>query len=362
MHRTRRPPRTRRSGEAGLLNGSRWFVSVCVDWSSRSPLQQSEEYPSGFASAPVSWHYFGSLREMASGPKAFEFPGGQKFVGYLTDDGRPVVMSARCYHMGADLTLGCVKGDRIACPFHNWEFGSDGRCVHIPASTTIPAFARQPSFPVEARAGHVFFFNALTARFPLPFFEDIEPDELRASSPFEMRDAVPWHFIGGNGFDLQHFRTAHDRVLVGEPTVDSSHPYARRIVLQFRVAGRSLADRITRWFAGPESTMSITSWCGSLILVSAKFRRATTYGVVAVKPTVGDGTQMRVIVWVRRSKGALSRRLFDPVNAAVRRWFIQRFLQSDMGRMSGVHYSPARLIGADNLFHDYMEWLRQVHR
>ena len=45
-----------------------------------------------------------------------------------------------------------------------------------------------------------------------------------------------------------------------------------------------------------------------------------------------------------------------------RRWFVQRFLHSDLGRMSGIRYAPGRLIDADKPFGEYMEWLRQIHR
>lgn len=333
-----------------------------MDSPSRAGLLDSPA--AAFASAPASWYYFGSVAELARGPRTFELPGGRRFVGFLRGDGQPAVLSPRCAHMGADLGRGCVRGGRLACPLHGWEYDAEGRCVHIPVAgeAAPPTFARQISYPVMERGGHVFFFNEPRARFPAPFFADAAPAELRAARAFDMHDDVPWYFIGANGFDLQHFRNAHDRVLIGEPTLEAPDPFARRITLRLRVAGRSPADRLTRLFAGPELTMTITVWGGTLIFVTARFRRATSYGLMTVRPLERDATHARVIVWVRRSRHVLGRAFFDAANLELRRGFIRRFLRSDLGRMTGVRYAPARLIEADRPFTEYMEWLRELHR
>ncbi|MBN9688687.1 MAG: Rieske 2Fe-2S domain-containing protein [Verrucomicrobia bacterium] len=318
----------------------------------------------GLSEAPISWHYLGSRQELARGPRRHDLPGGQRFVGFLTASGQPVVLAARCVHMGADLALGSVRGDRLACPLHGWEYGADGRCGHIPclAAPKIPAEARQPTFPVAECGGQIFFFNAPEARFPMPFFENVTPEDLQPARAFDLEDNVPWYFIGANGFDLQHFDNAHDRVLIGQPTVDSPHPFARRITLDFKVSGDSWADRVSRRVAGAKVQWTVTSWCGSLIFVVARFQRITSYGLVTVQPLENLNSRERVIVWTRRSRSSLGRRFFDPVNAAIRRSFIQNFLRSDLGRMSGARYGLGPVLEIDNIVRDYMNWLRKVHR
>ena len=44
--------------------------------------------------------------------------------------------------MGGDLTQGEVKGDEIACPFHDWRWGGDGKCKAIPYARRVPLRAR----------------------------------------------------------------------------------------------------------------------------------------------------------------------------------------------------------------------------
>jgi phenylpropionate dioxygenase-like ring-hydroxylating dioxygenase large terminal subunit len=245
----------------------------------------------------------------------------------------------------------------LACPLHGWEYGANGICERIPAGEPVPAFARQQSFPVQELGGHVFFFSREEARFPLPFFEGVSAGELLPARPFELLAEAPWYFVGANGFDIQHFRMAHDRTLLEEPEVTSPSQFARRVVAHFGVSGHSLQDRLTRWIAGSKVRMEVTVWGGTVILVRASFARTTTYGMFNVLPIDGERTRGRVIVWIRRSKTALGRLFFDRMNAAVRRMFIQAFLRSDLHRIAGLRYQPGNLIAADQIMADYFKWL-----
>ena len=37
------------------------------------------------------------------------------------------ILDGYCRHMGSDLTQGTIKGDEMACPFHDWRWGGDGQ-------------------------------------------------------------------------------------------------------------------------------------------------------------------------------------------------------------------------------------------
>jgi len=312
-----------------------------------------------FPAVPSSWFHFCSSRQLDWGPVGLELL-GQKFVGYRTQSGRAVVLAGRCAHMGVYLANGSVRGERLVCPLHGWEYGPDGVCQKVPGMDAVPGFARQCSYPVEERGGHVFWFNRADARFPLPFFEGVSPDELLAARPFELVAEMPWYFVGANGFDIQHFKMAHDRTLLAPPEVSSPSRFARRLVGSFEVSGSSFQDRLTRCIAGKRVTMDVTVWGGSMVLVRAEFARTTTFGMMAVLPVEAERTRGRIIVWVRRSKNPLGRLLFDPLNAAVRRFFIQTFLHSDLPRIAGVRYQPGNLVAADKVLAEYFAWLQNV--
>ena len=124
------------------------------------------------------------------------------------------VMDGRCAHLGTDLGAGRVVDETLECPFHNWRYGSDGRCVRIPASVDIPDFARLRTYPAIQRHGFVFFFNGTQPLFPLPFFPGEDPADFVPSRPFDAILQCPWWMVGANVFDVQHFKAAHDRQLV----------------------------------------------------------------------------------------------------------------------------------------------------
>ena len=44
---------------------------------------------------------------------------------FADSGGQLHVLDAYCRHMGGDLSQGTVKGDAIACPFHDWRWGGD---------------------------------------------------------------------------------------------------------------------------------------------------------------------------------------------------------------------------------------------
>ena len=148
-----------------------------------------------FPAFPRSWYFFCRGRELSRKPLARDLL-GRRLVAYRTTSGQAVLLDARCSHLGADLGKGTVVGDALQCPFHHWEYGPDGRCCRIPCTSEIPSFARQASFPVVERHGHVFFFNAPEATFPLPFFPDEDPAEFIAASPFWTTLDCPWYMIG----------------------------------------------------------------------------------------------------------------------------------------------------------------------
>jgi phenylpropionate dioxygenase-like ring-hydroxylating dioxygenase large terminal subunit len=264
--------------------------------------------------------------------------------------------------MGADLSQGCVKAGRLACPLHGWEYSRDGSCAHIPASPAIPGFARQQCFPVEECGGQVFFFNRPQASYPLPFFPGVRPTDLLPARPFEFVIDAPWHLVSANGFDVQHFHCAHDRTLLGEPTVDSPHPFSFRLRAMFRVAGDSLRDRLTRQFSGSEMEMTVENWAGNLVLVVARFPRTTSYGMVSFTPLARNRTRIRNIVWVPRSRHPLLRCMVDPLDAMIRRHFIREFVRSDADRSAGLRFASERMISADKVLVDYLEWLATLPR
>src|SRR5699024_1700869 len=47
----------------------------------------------------------------------------------------------------------------IACPFHDWRWGGDGKCTGIPYAKRVPVAAKTRAWPSMVRNGQLFVWN-----------------------------------------------------------------------------------------------------------------------------------------------------------------------------------------------------------
>lgn len=84
----------------------------------------------------------------------------QSIVVYRDTAGRVHALENACPHKGIELHRGEVKGDRLVCPYHGWEFDPAGDCVHIPyfpPEQKLPC-AQARSYLADERYGIVWVF------------------------------------------------------------------------------------------------------------------------------------------------------------------------------------------------------------
>ena len=105
------------------------------------------------------WHCLGLADSYRDGkPHAIE-AFGTKLVVFADSTGELKVLDAYCRHMGGDLSQGSVKGDAVACPFHDWRWGGNGRCVGIPYAKRVPPRARTRSWITLEENKQLFVWN-----------------------------------------------------------------------------------------------------------------------------------------------------------------------------------------------------------
>ncbi|WP_219418192.1 Rieske 2Fe-2S domain-containing protein [Pseudonocardia nigra] len=105
------------------------------------------------------WHCLGLAERYRDGkPHAIE-AFGTKLVVFADSAGTLNVLNAYCPHMGGDLSRGSVKGDEVACPFHDWRWSGSGRCASIPYARRVPPRARTKAWTVLERNGQLFVWH-----------------------------------------------------------------------------------------------------------------------------------------------------------------------------------------------------------
>jgi aminopyrrolnitrin oxygenase len=308
---------------------------------------------------PSGWIFFCMERELARGPVACDFL-GRKLVAFRARSGGIGVLDARCQHLGADLAQGRVVEECLECPFHHWQYATDGQCKKIPQSTTIPEFARQKSYPVEVRHGLVFLWNGARPLYPLPFYAGEKAEEFVCSSPRPIELNCPWYLVGANSFDSQHLYSVHERVL--------QEPQQVRAVGEFGLSSRTVAkvgqgtryDRFIHSFCGPVATMTATNWSGSLVFVRVEMERTTTYGMVSLRPLGEERVLTHIFAFLPRSRSAMVGRMLDPLRAALRLYFIRQFLKDDVMRLEGIRAGALNLMEADLELARYFQWLARA--
>jgi nitrite reductase/ring-hydroxylating ferredoxin subunit len=312
---------------------------------------------------PQAWYYVCGSHELKAGatkPKGFKVASNE-FVAYRVSTGEPVVLSGRCCHFGASLATGTIIDDCVACAFHGWRFGSDGKCRFIPAGDPIPPWARQRRYPVKERYGQVFFYLGEGPQFDLPSFEDVDEQELIGCSPNFFHLKVPWYLGSANGFDMQHFKSGHERQHIAPPHMELVGEDGIRITVELQNVGTSILDRLAALIAGTTITLSVFTIGGNSLAVTSSVKRTKTYGFVNFIPVSEKECFMVNVVMVRRKRGIMHRLILNWVNAWIRREFIRRFLACEAPQLNGTDVILDHCQPSDTELRRFLEWLSCLH-
>jgi 3-ketosteroid 9alpha-monooxygenase subunit A len=184
------------------------------------------------AAAPTrfarGWHCLGLTRDFGDGEPHSVSAFGQKLVVFRSGDGKINVLDGYCRHMGGDLSQGTVKGDEIACPFHDWRWGGDGRCKKVPYSKRTPRLARTATWTTLEQDGMLFVWND-PEKNPPP--AEVAVPRIEGASSDEWTD---WHWyttvvntncreIIDNVVDMAHFFYIHGSMPIHFKNIFEGH-------------------------------------------------------------------------------------------------------------------------------------------
>jgi phenylpropionate dioxygenase-like ring-hydroxylating dioxygenase large terminal subunit len=139
----------------------------------------------------------------------------RELVVFRDRAGAARVVAAHCPHMGAHLGGGAVRGGRLTCPYHGWEFDGDGRCVRIPYSDTrIPARACVRSFPTREQDGLVLFWyhaGGAEPQWEVPVVGEVDDPTWSPAHVHHGELVASLQDMAENNVDYTHFFFVHRR-------------------------------------------------------------------------------------------------------------------------------------------------------
>lgn len=197
-------------------------------------LIEAQAAPTRFARG---WHCIGLIKDFGDGQPHAVNAFGQKLVVFRSANGDINVLDGYCRHMGGDLSQGQVKGDEIACPFHDWRWGGDGRCKSVPYARRVPRLARTATWTTLEQDGMLFVWNDPEGN-PPP--EGVTIPRIEGATSDEWTD---WHWyttivntncreIIDNVVDMAHFFYIHGSLPTQFKNIFSGH-----VATQFMTSG-----------------------------------------------------------------------------------------------------------------------------
>ena len=177
------------------------------------------------------WHCLGLASDYTDKPVALNYF-GIKLVAYRGSDGQVHILDAYCPHMGADMSLGCVEGNSLRCPFHHWRWGADGICDDIPYAKRIPPKAVIRAWPTLEENRLLFVWNDPEGNPP------IEAQRIPHIDACFSDDWSPWCIelfrietncreLVDNMADIGHFSPVHANHITTFKNISEGHVYSQ---------------------------------------------------------------------------------------------------------------------------------------
>jgi len=160
---------------------------------------------------PRSWYAVAFSEELKVGEVINRKYFGQEVVIYRTESGKAMMIDAYCPHLGAHFGHGGSKiiGESIKCPFHGWEFGTDGACTLMPYGEKEPKRGKTTPWLIREINGMIMaWYDAEGGE---PFFEIPENDYSDYIGPRTWETTFKSHpqEVYENGSDTIHFQYIH---------------------------------------------------------------------------------------------------------------------------------------------------------
>ena len=127
----------------------------------------------------ADWHAVSGMSDLPEGCARAVTLLGEDIAIWRGENGSAQAWRNQCLHRGMRLSFGQVRGDRLSCRYHGWQYDEAGQCKFMPAhrDMTPPASIRVPSYGCREANGLIWV--------KLEGHDDTAFDDLAAASGLE---------------------------------------------------------------------------------------------------------------------------------------------------------------------------------
>ncbi|MDM4771271.1 Rieske 2Fe-2S domain-containing protein [Solimonas sp. SE-A11] len=179
---------------------------------------------------PVGWFFVDFSENLKPGELRNVEMLGQEWVVFRTESGVAGMSDPYCPHLGAHMGHGGkVCGEHLRCPFHHWEYNTEGWCKSVPYGKRKPPITNlQPilrTLPVVEKYGMIWCWHHPACEAPsfeLPYIPEMEDATGYAGNrrgSWTANTCV--QEIAENGVDTAHLKFLHNAPII--PPVEATY-------------------------------------------------------------------------------------------------------------------------------------------
>lgn len=162
----------------------------------------------------------------------------KRWVLWKKASGEVACLPAACPHRGVDRSLGAVHNGQLVCPYHGFQFDSEGTCTRVPCQNheaRIPKRLHQTGPALREAHGLVWMWYGPQEPQGEPLWLPEAPEPGPRVATWEEDWNVSFTRVMEGLQDMHHFPFAHRKIDPWRGRVTVLHPY------KFRAEGGDLA-------------------------------------------------------------------------------------------------------------------------
>jgi len=225
---------------------------------------------------------------------------GTSIVLWRDAGGSVAAAEDRCPHRDGRLSQGWTCDGKIVCPYHGWQFGSDGKVVCVPQTPEVISFPTSFGVvPVHATEAHGVAWASLDEPVrPIPEVPDETMPGWWAASPARLME---------NSFDPAHTVFVH-RATFGDPSkpdVDVPSVERTEAGMVTRSDVEVLNPAFARTVSGEGSARTVRSsetefFAPFLRVLTSSYPSGAVHRIVTAATPVADD-RLRLVQWAVRN-------------------------------------------------------------